>query len=188
MKFDLQSETGAAHRVALFVAGFQRKQTALRWVRNTALSAALAVLAGGALAQDACVRDEVRVVSQSATHLFSIEVADTAKERAQGLMFRESMPESHGMLFVYANPAPVNFWMKNTLIPLDMIFTDQRGVIVTIHENAIPLDETPIFGGEAIFSVLELKGGVSKAKNIKVGDVLLHPAYDFYTSVPCEAK
>lgn len=135
-----------------------------------------------------CRADQVVIETQSGSHSFSVDVADDAAERARGLMFVEAMEEDAGMLFVYPDPRPVNFWMKNTLIPLDMIFTDQSGVIVSIHENAIPHDETAIFGGEAIFSVLEINAGVSKAKSIEIGDVLLHPAYDFFTSLPCDAN
>lgn len=135
-----------------------------------------------------CQSDVVVVDALSGSHTFSVEVADDAQERAQGLMFRDTLDEAAGMLFVYPKPRSVSFWMKNTLIPLDIIFTDQRGVVVSIHENAIPYDETPIFGGDAVFSVLELNAGVSQALDIKIGDVLRHPAYDFYTSLPCSAK
>ncbi|WP_170162679.1 DUF192 domain-containing protein [Pacificibacter maritimus] len=145
---------------------------------------------GAASASNAplCDPNTVQIVTQDGPVPFSIALAQTAAERSRGLMYVASMPEDMGMLFVYEKAGPVSFWMKNTLIPLDMIFTDTRGVIVSIHKNAIPHDETPIFGGNAIFSVLELNAGVSEAKNIKIGDVLLHPAYDFYTSLPCGAK
>lgn len=154
------------------------------------LAAALAVFAASTGRAEAlsCDADHVVIETQSGSHTFSVAVADDAAERARGLMFVEAMDEDAGMLFVYPKPRPVNFWMKNTLIPLDMIFTDQSGTIVSIHENAIPHDETAIFGGEAVFSVLEINAGVSKAKSIAIGDVLLHPAYDFYTSLPCDAK
>jgi len=83
-------------------------------------------------------------------------VADDAAERAQGLMFREAMPLSSGMLFVYGRPQRVSFWMRNTLIPLDMIFADARGVVTRVHAEAVPLDETPIDGGEGVQFVLEI--------------------------------
>lgn len=152
------------------------------------LAVALIAVSVGQAEASPCQSDQIVIQSQSGDHRFSVEVADDARERARGLMFRKAMPQDAGMLFVYDKAQPVSFWMKNTLIPLDMIFTDPRGVIVLVHENAIPHDETPIFGGEAIFSVLELNAGVSKGKNIKIGDVLLHPAYDFFTSMPCDAK
>ena len=78
---------------------------------------------------------------------FNVEVADDPKERERGLMFVTEMPFSAGMLFVYEEPRRAVFWMKNTLIPLDMIFMDPSGVVTHIHENAIPRDLTGIDGG-----------------------------------------
>lgn len=193
----------AAHCVALFIGATRyrgagagssvsrslaSKLTAGRRLCSALVLGAVAISGAVQPAFATCSADQVIIETQSGQHRFDVELADTGAERAQGLMFRESMPQDAGMLFVYPKPRPVSFWMKNTLIPLDMIFTDQRGVIVSIHKNAIPYDETPLFGGDAIFSVLELNSGVSKGKNIKIGDVLLHPAYDFYISTPCGAK
>lgn len=201
MPIRYQSYYRAAHCAALFrgaralalrVSQADVRQALKPVLGGTCLKGAailmLAVTAGQAQAQS-CRNDQVLIETQSGeSHAFSVEVADTPQERARGLMFRETMEEGAGMLFVYPAEQPVSFWMKNTLIPLDMIFTNQSGVIVSIHKNAIPYDETAIFGGEAVFSVLELNAGVSKAKNIEIGDVLLHPAYNFYTSLPCDAK
>ena len=107
---------------------------------------------------------------------FSVEIADDVAERAQGLMFRESMPRMAGMLFLYQDPEPLSFWMRNTLIPLDLLFIDETGTVVTIHENAIPLDETPISGGDdPLLAVLEINGGMSRQLGIKVGSELRHP-------------
>lgn len=117
---------------------------------------------------------------------FNIEVADDAGERAQGLMFRESMPYASGMLFVYESPRSVAFWMRNTLIPLDMIFIDSTGTIAHIHENAIPLDETPIPGGDQILAVLEINAGLSKRLGLETGNVLQHEAFTPSTAAwPC---
>ena len=77
---------------------------------------------------------------------FHLEIADTPALRAQGLMFRTGLPEQAGMLFVYEQPQFVSFWMKNTLIPLDMIFMDAEGVVRHIHRGAVPGDLTPIPG------------------------------------------
>lgn len=126
----------------------------------------------------ACAENTVLIKTDDATARFQVQVADTMRERGQGLMHVESMPMSVGMLFVYRTEQPVSFWMRNTLIPLDMIFMDGTGTIVTVHENAVPLDETPIFGGDSIQYVLEINGGLSSQLGIEPGDVLQHPSID----------
>ncbi|SFK58618.1 DUF192 domain-containing protein [Shimia haliotis] len=105
---------------------------------------------------------------------FTVEVADTDEERARGLMHRESMPMSAGMLFIYERPERASFWMRNTLIPLDILFADHTGVVRHIHPEAVPLDETPIPGGDGIKYVLEINGGLAEAMGISVGSELRH--------------
>ncbi len=118
---------------------------------------------------------------------FNVELAQTPRERAIGLMNREQMDTGSGMLFIYPGPQPVAFWMKNTLIPLDMLFIDMAGRIVTIHENARPLDETPIPGGDNILAVLEINGGLSREIGLTVGSSVRHPAFDRSKALwPCE--
>ena len=107
---------------------------------------------------------------------FNVEVADDAQEQARGLMFRETLSASAGMLFVYDSPRHARFWMKNTLIPLDMIFLDQTGLVLRIAENTRPLDETPIDGGEGVLMILEINGGMAKALGISAGSQLRHHA------------
>jgi uncharacterized membrane protein (UPF0127 family) len=109
---------------------------------------------------------------------FTVEIADDAGERAQGLMNRESMAKFAGMLFVYETPQPVAFWMRNTLIPLDMLFFDGSGRLERIKVNATPHDETPIPGGDDIRYVLEINGGLSQALGIEPGAVIRSPALD----------
>lgn len=118
---------------------------------------------------------------------FSVEIADDPAERAQGLMFRESMPQLAGMLFIYQNPQPLAFWMRNTLIPLDIIFLDETGTVVTLHENAIPLDETPLSGGDSpLLAVLEINGGLAEKLGIEPGTQLRHPGLPQDVAVwPC---
>jgi uncharacterized membrane protein (UPF0127 family) len=124
-----------------------------------------------------CADDKVTVSGDWGQAHFNVEVADDIQERARGLMFVESMPMLTGMLFVYDEPQAVSFWMKNTLIPLDMIFTSPTGEILAIHENAIPGDVTPIPGGDGIQMVLEVNGGLTSRLGISVGDVLQHPSF-----------
>jgi uncharacterized membrane protein (UPF0127 family) len=117
---------------------------------------------------------------------FHIEVADDPAERAQGLMSRKKMARSAGMLFVYERPQRTAFWMKNTLIPLDMIFINEQGVVTRVHENAIPLDETTIPGGDDIQFVLEINGGLAGRMGIAPGTELRHPAIGDGAAWPCE--
>lgn len=110
------------------------------------------------------------------TARFTVDVADTPAARSAGLMFVDHMPTMHGMIFVYDRPQPVSFWMKNTLIPLDMIFADEQGVVQRVHENAIPGDLTSIPGGDAIQFVLEINGGMADRLGIDAGSEMRHPA------------
>lgn len=147
--------------------------------------AALAILIGGP-AGAACSPDAVTLIGDWGTARFQVQVADDAQERARGLMFVESMPTMSGMLFVYETPQRASFWMKNTLIPLDMIFADSTGTIVTVHENAVPLDETPIPGGEGIRYVLEINGGLARRLGVAPGDLMQHPAIGPDAAAPCD--
>lgn len=118
---------------------------------------------------------------------FAVEVARTPAEQARGLMHRPQMPQMRGMLFVYPKPQSISFWMKNTLIPLDMIFADARGVITRIHENAIPGDLTPIPSGGPVLAVLEINGGLAQRLGIRPGDRMRHPVFPAEAAAwPCE--
>ncbi|WP_371060208.1 DUF192 domain-containing protein [Rhodosalinus sp. 5P4] len=150
-----------------------------------ALTLALAV-AGGAASAGACREDAVWLRGDWGEARFTVEVADDPEERAQGLMFRESLPETAGMLFVYEHPQPVAFWMENTLIPLDMIFADVSGTVRRVHSNAVPGDRTPIPGGREIFAVLEINGGKAEAMGIAPGTEMRHPAFGDDAAWPCE--
>ncbi|MEM6897969.1 MAG: DUF192 domain-containing protein, partial [Pseudomonadota bacterium] len=88
-------------------------------------------------AQAACTDTSLIVKSDTAQARFNVEVAETRAERNQGLMFREVMAQSAGMLFVFEAPQRVSFWMRNTLIPLDMLFMAADGTVTRIHENAV---------------------------------------------------
>ncbi|KQB98506.1 hypothetical protein AL073_02650 [Loktanella sp. 1ANDIMAR09] len=132
-----------------------------------------------------CADDRITIKGDFGQATFSIDVADDARERAQGLMFVEQMPLLSGMLFVYERPQTVSFWMKNTLIPLDMLFASPRGEILHIHENAIPGDTTSITGGDGVQMVLEINGGLSTRLGIAVGDVMQHPSFGNDAILPC---
>jgi uncharacterized membrane protein (UPF0127 family) len=142
------------------------------------------ITSGVALAE--CRSDQVRLSGDWGETLFSVELADTPQERSQGLMFRESMPRGAGMLFVYDAPQRASFWMKNTLISLDMVFVDSSGTVRRVHHEAIPGDLTAIDGGSGIFAVLEINGGLAEAYGIAPGTVLQHPVFsDGPAAWPC---
>lgn len=117
----------------------------------------------------ACAPDVVELRWKGGQARFTVDVADTEAERAKGLMFRDHMSASAGMLFVYAVPEHAYFWMKNTLIPLDMVFADATGRVITVHSNAVPGDLTPIDGGEGVTYVLEINGGLAARMGIVPG-------------------
>ena len=136
------------------------------------------IMAVSAQAKAGCSADRVDIRGDWGQARFTVELAETVAERNRGLMFRREMPLLSGMLFVYDKPETVSFWMRNTLIPLDMIFLRADGSVGKIHENAVPLDETPIFGGDDIQFVLEVNGGVVSRFGITPDSVLRHPAID----------
>lgn len=141
-------------------------------------------LAGPALAD--CDIGRVDLRGDWGAARFSVEVADDPQERSLGLMNRERMATGAGMLFVYEEPQRAVFWMKNTLIPLDMIFMDENGVVTRVHENAIPGDLTGIDGGDDVQFVLEINGGLARRLGIVEGSELRHPAIGETAAWPCD--
>ncbi len=110
------------------------------------------------------------------THQFRVEVARSSRQQAQGLMFRRQMAADRGMLFVERRPAPMRMWMRNTLIPLDMLFIGADGVIFHIVERTTPLSERGIPSRGAAKAVLEVNAGTVERLGIKVGDMVVSPA------------
>jgi uncharacterized membrane protein (UPF0127 family) len=137
-------------------------------------------------ANAACSDDRVTVIGDFGRANFKVTVADEADERSQGLMNVPEMATMAGMLFVYPAPQHATFWMRNTLIGLDMIFASPDGTILNIHENAIPLDETVIDGGQGVATVLEVNAGMVGRLGIKAGDFLQHPSLGAGAIAPCE--
>jgi uncharacterized protein len=147
----------------------------------------LGCLAGPSFAEAPCAAGRVDLRWADGRESFAVELADDPAERAQGLMFRETMDLGAGMLFVYESPRQAQFWMKNTLIPLDMIFADASGVVTRVHSNAIPGDLTPIDGGDGVVYVLEINGGLAAKLGIGPGAELRHPTVPADRAVwPCE--
>ncbi len=99
-----------------------------------------------------------------------VEVADTRELRMRGLMFRQRLPRGQGMLLLWRRPSMAALWMKNTRMPLDMVFFDSGGIIVHIHENARPGDLTPVSAGRPVRAVLEIAAGEARRLGLKKGD------------------
>ena len=107
-------------------------------------------------------------------HEFTVEMAITPREQAVGMMFRRKAPRDRGMLFPFEEPKIASFWMKNTIVPLDLIFIAADGTITDIHARAIPLSEDPLSSTVEVVAVLELAGGETDRRDIRVGDKVLH--------------
>lgn len=108
------------------------------------------------------------------SHTFDVEIAVRPIDLQVGLMYRKSMAPDHGMLFEMGKPQVTQFWMENTYIPLDMLFIDKTGTIVSLHANAEPLSTNTISSGKPVTAVLEINGGRAKVLGIAVGDRVEH--------------
>lgn len=158
----------------------------MRILQTIGASIVGALLFSGMVWAEDCAPDRAHLRGDWGQARFTVELADDPLERARGLMHRESMAITHGMLFLYETPQQVSFWMKNTLIPLDMLFLSADGTVARIHQNAVPLDLSPIDGGADILAVLEVNGGVAARFGIAEGSVLRHPSLDQSIAVwPC---
>lgn len=139
-------------------------------LRGVILAAAL-LFSTAAFAEQVDGRVEIARANGESV-FFWIELADDPQERSRGLMFREDLPDDHGMLFVYPANQIASFWMKNTLISLDMLFIRSDGMIVQIARGAVPHSLQPIRSQEPVRAVLELEAGVADSKGIAVGDII----------------
>jgi uncharacterized protein len=138
----------------------------------------LVVLSSGALADLASFQKSTLTIdTDRGPQRFNIEIAKTPQQQEQGLMFRRSLPANAGMLFDFGTTEPAAFWMKNTLIPLDMLFIAADGKIADIHERAVPLSEATIYSKVPVRAVLELNGGTVSRLGIHLGDVVHFPIF-----------
>lgn len=145
--------------------------------RRVLLAALLVgVLAAGdtALAGQASRLEPLEIITGKGRASFQVEIAATPAQQRQGLMFRKSLAADRGMLFTYARPQRAAFWMKNTLIPLDILYIAPDGRILSIARNARPHDETPIPSGGVILGVLEIAGGRAAQLGVLPGDRVVH--------------
>lgn len=120
---------------------------------------------------------QLTIVTAKAELRFTVEIATTPAQQEQGLMYRRSMAPDAGMLFDFGRPQPTTFWMKNTLIPLDMLFIGADGRIVNIHERAVPMSEAMIPSQGVVRAVIELNGGTAARLGIRPGDRVIYPIF-----------
>lgn len=113
--------------------------------------------------------------TKSGEHRYTVEIATTNGERAKGLMFRRSLPEDSGMLFIYDPPQPVGMWMRNTYIPLDMVFITDEGTVRRVEANTEPFSTDLINSGGDVAAVLELNAGQAAKIGVRPGDQVIFP-------------
>ncbi|KQP05394.1 DUF192 domain-containing protein [Methylobacterium sp. Leaf93] len=144
-----------------------------------ALLILVAILAGlgAATAQEVAATEPLEIASKGTRHSFSVEVMRDDESRSRGLMFRRSMPPEHGMLFDFRKVERVAMWMKNTYLPLDMLFIRPDGSIARIATNTEPLSTKVIPSGEPVLAVLELNAGTTAKLGIKAGDRVEHAMF-----------
>jgi len=124
------------------------------------------------------VLEDLEIVTRGGqTHRFKVEIADDEPERQRGLMFRESLARDRGMLFQFEESGPRSFWMRNTYIPLDIIYIAPDGKIVSIARNTTPFSEVPIPSEGPANGVLEINGGQAAELGVEPGDTVRHPFF-----------
>ena len=144
------------------------------------LGAPLVLMAGAVSAQNGDIKfnRSSLVIDTGARQIkFDVELALTDAERSRGLMFRDKLGPYEGMLFDFYQEAPVSFWMKNTLIPLDMVFIAADGTVRHVHANAVPLSTDTIASEFPVRAVLEINGGTARLLGIKPGDRAKHAIF-----------
>jgi uncharacterized membrane protein (UPF0127 family) len=149
--------------------------------RRFVLGSPVALLASSATAQDGDIkydRSPLTIVTATREIKFDVELALTEAQREHGLMFRKSLGAYEGMLFDFYKEMPVTFWMKNTLIPLDMVFIAADGTVRHVHTNAVPLSTDTIASEFPVRAVLEINGGTARLLGIKPGDKAKHAIFD----------
>jgi uncharacterized membrane protein (UPF0127 family) len=143
----------------------------------TALAFVILLVASAGAPAQAGELDSLDIATSTGRHAFQVEIANNDATREHGLMDRRYMAADHGMLFEFDREEPVAFWMKNTYIPLDMIFIAPSGVVTRIAANAEPLSERVIPSGGPCIAVLEVNGGIAASIGLKVGDKVHHPFF-----------
>ena len=142
----------------------------------------IAAILAAILMQGGCVaapdmQNAVTIETGEGPRVFHIDIADDEEEQKIGLMNRESLPQDAGMLFIFPEVDQRTFWMKDTLIALDLLFIAEDGEIHHIHHMARPLDHAHLTSKQPVKAVLEINGGLADTLGIKVGDKVIHPIF-----------
>lgn len=116
--------------------------------------------------------NQLNIRTQKDMITYHVELAVTPQEQRKGLMHRQTLPDKHGMLFLFHAPRVARMWMKNTLIPLDMIFFDEKGIVTSVHHNARPEDTAIISSMQPVAGVLEINATEAQQYSIEQGSVL----------------
>ena len=140
-------------------------------------SAVLALSAAAARAAPAAKPDDLSIVTASGPHHFTVDVMRTRTELERGLMYRREMSADRGMLFDFGTSQSVTMWMKNTYLPLDMVFIAPDGRVVSVKHDAEPLSETVIPSGGDVLGVLEVNAGTAARIGLKPGDRVVDPMF-----------
>ena len=138
-------------------------------------------LASPAVAEEQAAQaplERLEIVTATGAHAFDVEVARSERERARGLMFRRSLPQDQGMLFLFDSERPIAMWMKNTYVSLDMVFVSRNGRVTSIARGAVPMSEAIIPSGGPVYAVVELTAGAADAIGLSVGDRVRHPGFE----------
>ena len=141
-------------------------------IRRRFLFALFATMVASPCLADSATQGFVEIESGDTRHRFAIEIADDGAERARGLMFRDVLAPDAGMLFIYPREQIASFWMKNTFIPLDMLFIANDGTILQIARETVPHSLEPVQSLRPVRAVLEINGGLAEALGIEAGDTI----------------
>jgi len=167
--WDLRYSGGAAGAVALLhfaVAG----SSVVTLTRTAAAEAPAA-------AKTAAHEERLELVTASGVHALDVEIAATPEKQALGLMYRTSLPDTKGMLFPHKEPRELTMWMRNTYIPLDMVFIRADGTVHRIEARTEPFSERVIASGGPVSAVLEIAGGAAERMGLKPGDKVRHSVF-----------
>ena len=118
--------------------------------------------------------ETLKLITAQGTHTIDVEVTETPAEKAQGLMFRTRLADTNGMLFFYETPQEITMWMRNTYIPLDMVFIRADGIVHRIEARTEPLSENIVASRGDVTACLELAGGAAERLGLKPGDKVEH--------------